>query len=866
MDRVSPSFKHHRFQLGIAALSLGLAFLAGTCDNPVDLLGEVEVKVMKANDRYLEVIGVSPVNNAVGVNPGGSIRIVVDREVDMATVTSSSVLLQKASDNSMVSWNASYNNATRTLSIQPDPYLLNGTTYTVSVDGLKGTDGSDLLTSISWGFRTGVAPAGGITVFGLGDTGYTRSTSVTVTVTPNAYAQEYAVSLTEINPNDLEGLEFNPVATSTPVVLPASEGDCTIFVIMRGMVDEDVAHSVVYRPTIILDQTAPIVDVGTDIFARSTESISSTIIESNVKSYLWTVESGSSLTLGTPDASSTSISAAVDGQRTVRLTVTDKAGNSASDELLFTWDTLAPSFSLGSAVTANATYTFSPTITETNPLSYAWSVSVGSAVTFGSSSAASTTVSATTDGNRTIRLIVTDKAGNATSGTVSFTWDTTPPIAPTVSGPSPTNDTTPTWTWTAGGGGNGMYRYNIDGGTWVATTATTYTPVSALTSNTTHTLYVQERDSIGNWSGSGSKTLTIDTIAPNSPIVSGMTPTNDTTPTWTWTSGGGSGSGTYQYQLNSTTGTWTTTTATSYTPSVALTANTTHTLYVREYDAAGNISNPGSRSIEIDTVKPNNPIFTVTSPTTNRTPTWSWTSGGGGNGQFQYYVWSPLTPSGWSALGTATSFTPSAEVADGTYQVGAQERDDAGNYSNLVATFIVVNAPPKTPIISGPTSPTFDSTPTWTWTSGGFGSGTFQYYWNSVWSADTTATSYTPAALADGVYTLYAREKDAGGEWSSNGSRTIRVTSVLPYDGQTGVSRLPTLSWRDKGSLASYTLQFYASGTWNDYSVSPGTNESLKITTSLPALTTLTWRVKAVIGKITSYLPDSEGAQFTTGP
>jgi hypothetical protein len=90
--------------------------------------------------------------------------------------------------------------------------------------------------------------------------------------------------------------------------------------------------------------------------------------------------------------------------------------------------------------------------------------------------------------------------------------------APTVMGLTPTNDTTPTWTWVSGGGGNGTYRYKLDdsnlaSGGATTTTNTSYTPISAL-SNGTYTLYVQERDAAGNWSTSGSFTITIDTLAP----------------------------------------------------------------------------------------------------------------------------------------------------------------------------------------------------------------------------------------------------------------------------------------------------------------------------------------------------------------
>jgi len=101
-------------------------------------------------------------------------------------------------------------------------------------------------------------------------------------------------------------------------------------------------------------------------------------------------------------------------------------------------------------------------------------------------------------------------------GTSDVQIDATAPSAPTVSGTSPTNDTTPTFNWSYGSDdGIRVYRYSFDGGTWSAdTTSTSYTLSSALANGSSHTLDVQERDQAGNWSISGSRTVTIDTAAP----------------------------------------------------------------------------------------------------------------------------------------------------------------------------------------------------------------------------------------------------------------------------------------------------------------------------------------------------------------
>ncbi|MBI5148023.1 MAG: hypothetical protein HZA37_02625 [Parcubacteria group bacterium] len=147
----------------------------------------------------------------------------------------------------------------------------------------------------------------------------------------------------------------------------------------------------------------------------------------------------------------------------------------------------------------------------------------------------------TTTGTYYIYLYGVDNANNeAYTGVYSYTVDTTAPTAPNITGTTPTNDTTPTWSWTSGGGGNGTYRYKLDNSTLTTgateTTSLSYTPTSALSSGN-HTLYVQERDSAGNWSSSGSKTITIDTTPPKVTLTASPNPIDyGGSSTLSWTS------------------------------------------------------------------------------------------------------------------------------------------------------------------------------------------------------------------------------------------------------------------------------------------------------------------------------------------
>ena len=121
-----------------------------------------------------------------------------------------------------------------------------------------------------------------------------------------------------------------------------------------------------------------------------------------------------------------------------------------------------------------------------------------------------------------------------------------------------------------------------------------------------------------------------------------------------------------------------------------------------------------------------------------------------------------------------------------------------------------------TPVVSG-TTPTSDTTPTWTWTIPS-GAVEFRYQvdgeaegaWTVVGGGVDTYTPSSPLAL--GAHTLFVQAGSSAGKWSASGSFEITIVIGVPAnlnatDG-TSTSQV-TLSWDIVGGATSY--YFYSS-------------------------------------------------------
>ncbi|MEX0428447.1 Ig-like domain-containing protein, partial [Nocardioides sp. DS6] len=432
---------------------------------------------------------------------------------------------------------------------------------------------------------------------------------------------------------------------------------------------------------------------------------------------------------------------------------------------------------------------------------------------------------ALTDGDHTLTATQTDEAGNtsAASDPVRITVDTTAPDAPVITAPTDdtdTNDNAPTIEGTGEAGdtvavtdenGDTVCETTVaDDGTWSCT------PDTALTDGD-HTLTATQTDEAGNTSPESEPVhVTVDTQAPDAPVITG--PVNgavlsDTTPTITGTGEPGASvtvtedGDTVCTATVGADGTW------SCAPDDAL-GDGEHTLTATQTDEAGNTS-PVSEPVTftVDSQAPPAPVIeapTNNSSTNDTTPT---ISGTGEPGDIVTVTDQDGHQLGITEVGTDGSWSlDSTELAEGTYTISALQTDAAGNDSATSdpVIFTVDTTAPDAPAITGPKdgSEVNDSTPT---ISGTGEAGDTVTVTDENGTTVCTATvqadgtwSCTPdTALTDGDHTLTATQTDPAGN-ESPASDPVHITVdtqapaapaiTSPSDGDTIADNTPSVS------------------------------------------------------------------------
>ena len=306
-----------------------------------------------------------------------------------------------------------------------------------------------------------------------------------------------------------------------------------------------------------------------------------------------------------------------DGSHTIVASQTDSFGNTGSASLTFTLDTTAPSIAITSAGgptnQANQTITGTVDVADagTTVTIFDGTTAVGTAIVQSNGSWTSTVT--LSSGSNALTAQVTDLAGNtATSSAVTYTLSTTAPTVTEVlafdTGSSASDHITSNDALSGTGLANAVVHFTVDGSPLAATATTnaqgvwTFTP-SGLADGS-HTIVASQTDSFGN-TGSASLTFTLDTTAPSIAITSAGGPTNQANQTITGTVDvadagttvtifdGTTAVGTAIVQSN---GSWTST--------VTLLGNGTHSIVAQDTDTAGNTGSSNAVVFTLDTVPP----------------------------------------------------------------------------------------------------------------------------------------------------------------------------------------------------------------------------------------------------------------------
>lgn len=319
MERLIKSIK----TLAITAILVGSLT---TCSNPFNWVAEVSDEVMMAKDLYLQVTGVTPVKNEPAFSQDDPILIEFDRDIDLANATDAAIVFMPDA-----TWTSSFNTGTHTLTIIPDA-LVENTDYQVTINaGLHGTDGSALRDPYVWNFHAIPSPSGNVKI--NNDAKYTKSTTVTLNVTANAYVTHMRYAQSEV---DLASAPYVPVAVAVnSYVLTGGEGTRTVYMQFRDSAVPTFHETNVKLDTVIQDTIAPAITLNNapTVIGPSgwTSDVTVTETGSGVVTYGWSITTGGSLaTISPTDQVNTTVTPTGEGSLRLRLLVTDDAGNTGS--------------------------------------------------------------------------------------------------------------------------------------------------------------------------------------------------------------------------------------------------------------------------------------------------------------------------------------------------------------------------------------------------------------------------------------------------------------------------------------------------------------------------------------------------------
>ncbi|RZI59466.1 MAG: hypothetical protein EOP14_04215, partial [Pseudomonas sp.] len=608
----------------------------------------------------------------------------------------------------------------------------------------------------------------------------------------------------------------------------ASAKDSTISVNADGVyvfqltVTDNAGNAASDSFTLTKDTVAPTVNVGADIFTGVTVSLtpSASDADSGIASFAWTRISGpAGLTFGDAAAKDTTVLTSSDGVYVLRLTVTDRAGNSTSDELTLTKDTTTASISVGSDIITSSTASVVPTVTaNSGVVSYAWSMVSGpGSVTFGSPSAKDTTIAVDTDGVYVLRLTVVDNLANVLTDDLTLTKDS---VAPSVTmGANRYTNTSVSLSPAAtdtGGSGIASYAWSQISGSGTATFSSPSTKNTSVTlsSDGAYTLRLTVIDNAGNTT-SGNIVVTKDTSLPS--ISAGADAISSSTIISTATASSASGIASYSWTMLVGPGVITFGTANALNTSIAASMDGTYSIRLTVMDNAGNsqsddmvfVKDTGNPSVNVGVDQTSNAgiaIAPTVSDSVSGVASYSWTQESG-----------PGTITFGSAL---TKNTTAVASTDGAYTLRLTVTDNAGNSSSDDLIYYKSTAAPIVNVGADRVSNTSIAITATATASSGIAS----YAWTKISGAGAvtfgsqTALNTTASASSDDSYVLRLTVIDNAGNVGYD-ELTFDRDTVAPVV-SVGGNRLSnsTISLTPSASDAFSGIASYA---WSQTSGSP---------------------------------------------
>ncbi|WP_114217466.1 Ig-like domain-containing protein, partial [Acinetobacter baumannii] len=664
--------------------------------------------------------------------------------------------------------------------------VINGQTYTATVDSTAGTwtvsvPGSDLTADAD---KTIDAKVTFTDAAGNSSSVNDTHTYTVDTVAPNAPV------LDPINATDPVSGQAEPGSTvtvtypdgTTATVVAGTDGSWSV-PNPGNLVDGDTVTATATDPagntslpgtgTVSADITAPVVALDDVLTNDSTPALTGTVNDStatvvvNVDGVDYpAVNNGD----GTWTLADNTLPTLADGPHTITVTATDAAGNVGNDTAVVTIDTVAPNAPVLDPINA------------TDPVS--GQAEPGSTVTVTYPDGTTATVVAGTDGSwsvpnpgnlvdgDTVTATATDPAGNTSlPGTGTVSADITPPVV--ALDDVLTNDSTPALTGTVNDP-TATVVVNVDGvdypavnngdGTWTLADNT----LPALTDGP-HTITVTATDAAGNV-GNDTAVVTIDTVAPNAPV---LDPINATDPVSGQAEPGSTVTVTYPDGTTATVvagtdGSWSVPNPGNLVDGDTVTATAT--------DPAGNTSLPGTGTVSADITAPVVALDDVL--TNDSTPALTGTV----NDPTATVVVNvdgvdyPAVNNGDGTWTLADNTLPT--LADGPHTITVTATDAAGNVGNDTAVVTIDTVAPNAPVldpinatdpVSGQAEP--GSTVTVTYPDGT--TATVVAGTDGSWSVPN------PGNLVDGD-TVTATATDPAGNTSLPGTGTVSADITAP--------------------------------------------------------------------------------------